>query len=91
MSRWQVAVAESERGNGLGSLLLKELMGREICEDIRYLETIISPSNHPSQALFRGFARDLSVECKISECFPAHLFPGSVYEPEMTFRIGPFY
>lgn len=88
---WQVAVGESQRGNGLGKALLKELIGREVCKNVRYLEATVSPSNLSSQALFRGLARDFATCCEVSECFPAHLFPGGTHESEMTFRIGPFH
>jgi L-2,4-diaminobutyric acid acetyltransferase len=88
---WQVAVAKSQRGNGLGKALLQELIGREVCKNVCYLEATVSPTNFPSQALFRGLARDFATHCEILECFPAHLFPGGTHEPEMTFRIGPFH
>jgi L-2,4-diaminobutyric acid acetyltransferase len=88
---WQVAVAESQRGNGLGKALLQELIRREACKNVRYLEATVSPTNVPSQALFRGLARDFATRCEVWECFPAHLFPGGTHEPEMTFRIGPFH
>jgi L-2,4-diaminobutyric acid acetyltransferase len=88
---WQVAVAESQRGNGLGKALLKALIRREACKNVCYLEATVTPSNLSSQALFRGFARDFSIDCEVSECFPAHLFPGGTHESEMTFRIGPFH
>ncbi|MBN2910314.1 diaminobutyrate acetyltransferase [Polycladomyces sp. WAk] len=87
---WQVAVAESQRGNGLGKALLKALIRRDACKNVRYLEATVSPSNLASQALFRGLARDFATCCEVSECFPAHLFPGGTHESEMTFRIGPF-
>lgn len=86
---WQVAVAESQRGKGLGRSLLKELLGREACAKIRFLEATVCPSNLPSQSLFRGLARDLATPCTVSDCFPADFFPGGHHEDEMTFRIGP--
>lgn len=88
---WQVVVAESQRGNGLGKALLQELIGREVCKNVRYLEATVSPSNRLSQALFRGLARDFATCCEVSECFPANLFPEGTHESEMTFRIGPFH
>lgn len=87
---WQVAVAESERGKGLGLTLLKDLLSREQLKDVRYLEATVTPSNIPSQSLFRKLAREMDTECKVQECFSEEVFPGDEHEPEMTFRIGPF-
>jgi L-2,4-diaminobutyric acid acetyltransferase len=86
---WQIAVHDSHRGKGLGIALLKELLAREACKDVRFLETTISPSNTPSQSLFRGLARDLGTGCVVSECFQEDLFPGGTHEKEKLFRIGP--
>jgi L-2,4-diaminobutyric acid acetyltransferase len=86
---WQVAVAGSERGRGIGSALLKELLKREECKGVRYLETTVTPSNMPSQSLFRGLARDTGTRCEISECFSSDLFPAGGHEAELMYRIGP--
>ncbi len=55
----------------------------------RWLETTISPDNAASQALFRGYARDLGVSCEVSEYFRAEHFPGATHQPEALYRIGP--
>jgi L-2,4-diaminobutyric acid acetyltransferase len=86
---WQVAVAESQRGKGLASSLVQELLERQECEEVQYLEATVSPSNIPSQSLFRGIARKMDTQCEVSECFSEELFPEEGHEPEMTFRIGP--
>ncbi|HZG72866.1 MAG TPA: diaminobutyrate acetyltransferase [Chondromyces sp.] len=87
---WQVAVHESQKGKGLGRRLLEELLNRESCEDVHYLEATVSPSNLPSQSLFKGVAKRLNCPCEVSECFPEDLFPESGHEAEQTYRIGPF-
>jgi L-2,4-diaminobutyric acid acetyltransferase len=86
---WQVAVAGSQRGKKLGTSLIRELLQRDACEDVRFLEATVSPSNVPSQSLFKGIARDLNTHCEISECFSAELFPENGHEAEWTYRIGP--
>lgn len=86
---WQVGVAADQRGNGIGKALLNELIGRHACKGVDYLEATVSPSNLPSQLLFRALAQDLNTDCEIKECFSAELFPVP-HEPEWTFRIGPF-
>jgi L-2,4-diaminobutyric acid acetyltransferase len=87
---WQVAVTSSKRGMGLGTALLKELLRREACRGIHFLETTVTPSNIPSQSLFHGLARRLGAQLKVTECFSADLFPGGNHETEFLFRIGPF-
>lgn len=88
---WQVGVAEAGRGKGIATRMLIEIVKRQACGHVRYLDTTISPSNAPSQALFRGFARRLDAEVEETELFGVHHFPdGAAHEPEVLFRIGPF-
>jgi L-2,4-diaminobutyric acid acetyltransferase len=86
---WQIAVSQSQRGQGIGSRMIRELLRRDACRNTRYLEATVSPSNAASAALFRKAAEELKTGCEVRECFPARLFPGSVHEPEWTFCIGP--
>lgn len=88
---WQVAVAESERGNGLASKMLHHLLSRACCKDINYIETTVSPTNIPSQKLFHGLARDLDTEVHVSEGFTANEFPEKGHEDEWLHQIGPFH
>jgi len=87
---WQVGVAASQRRKGLAGQMLEELLQRETCKKIRYLETTISPSNRPSQSLFQALARNMNTHCEVVEGFPKELFPGGGHESEMMYRIGPF-
>lgn len=87
---WQVAVAESQRGKGFASKMLHHILEREVCEDIRYVEATVSPSNTPSQKLFRGLARKLETKIHVSECFNSNDFPEKGHEDELTHQIGPF-
>ncbi|PTX58458.1 diaminobutyrate acetyltransferase [Melghirimyces profundicolus] len=87
---WQVAVDPSQRGKGLGKALLKSLLSRDACSEVRYLEATVSPSNLPSQSLFKGLAKDMKAQCTISECFSENMFPDQGHESEWTYRIGPF-
>ncbi|GIP33170.1 diaminobutyrate acetyltransferase [Paenibacillus sp. J2TS4] len=86
---WQIGVAESERGQGVGGMLLEELLRRDSCQAIRYLETTITPSNGPSRALFARLAERLETPIVESTGFPASLFPDKGHEEEKLYRIGP--
>lgn len=87
---WQVAVDQSMRGKGLATQMIKEILTRQICRNIRYLEATVTPSNVASIALFKGLARNLKTQCLISEGFKHDHFPGGGHEGENLFRIGPF-
>ncbi|MFG6115291.1 diaminobutyrate acetyltransferase [Halobacillus sp. MO56] len=87
---WQIGVDSSQRGKGVASKLLNELVAREACQEVRYLEATVTPSNEASQSLFRRLARDHDTECKVTERFTEEMFPGDNHEEELNFRIGPF-
>lgn len=86
---WQVAVGLDARGRGLASRMLSELMSREPCRDIRWIETTITPSNHASRALFESFAKRHGAECVEQPLFQEEHFGGAGHEAERLFRIGP--
>ncbi len=87
---WQIAIASSQRGKGLATALVKELLQRNACDGVRFLEATVSPSNIPSQSLFKGLARIFRTNCEITECFSSKHFPVSGHEDEWTYRVGPF-
>ncbi|WP_368858650.1 diaminobutyrate acetyltransferase [Oceanobacillus saliphilus] len=86
---WQVAVSESERGNGLATKMLLQLMDRDACEEVQFVEATVSPSNTPSKRLFFGLARKFNTNWKVSDYFTANDFPDTGHEDELLFRIGP--
>lgn len=88
---WQVGVAEAGRGRGIATRMLVDIIEREACRDVRYLDTTVGPSNDASKALFRGLARRLSTEVSETVLFTREMFPQpEEHEPEILFRIGPF-
>lgn len=86
---WQIAVAPAHRRRGLGSALLRDLLGRPPCTGVRYLEATVTPGNGASRALFQGLAAACGTVCRAGGGFPRHLFPGPAHEPEVLLRIGP--
>ena len=86
---WQVAVSSDARGQGLGSRMLNELMNREPCQKVRWIETTISPSNEASWALFESFARRREASCVQQPLFQTEYFGGNAHEEERLLRIGP--
>jgi L-2,4-diaminobutyric acid acetyltransferase len=86
---WQVAVDASQRGKGVATSLIKDVLKRKECKEIQMIELTISPSNEASQSLFKKVARELHCEINASEGYPATWFPGGAHEDEDVYRIGP--
>ncbi|MBU9713411.1 diaminobutyrate acetyltransferase [Evansella tamaricis] len=86
---WQVGVHESQRGKGIASKMLNELLSRYACRNIKYVEATVTPSNTASQSLFLRLARDHGTECEVDDCFPEDVFPGGDHEAELMYRVGP--
>jgi L-2,4-diaminobutyric acid acetyltransferase len=87
---WQIGVARTMRGKGLATRLLKELLQRDACRGVKYLEATVGPENQASRALFTALARWLNADLIEESCFDAEHFPGEDHEAENLLRIGPF-
>ncbi|PYZ95153.1 diaminobutyrate acetyltransferase [Salipaludibacillus keqinensis] len=87
---WQVGVDSSQRGKGIGSKMLNELISRDGTKEVRYLEATITEDNKASQSLFKRLAKENDTSFEVLECFPADVFPEEGQEAEYTYRIGPF-
>lgn len=83
---WQVAVAGDFRGLGLASRMLDTLVERV---RPRAVEATVTPTNQPSQKLFRSLARRVGCECSERPHFERAHFPDQGHEPEALFHIGP--
>ncbi|MDZ8117654.1 diaminobutyrate acetyltransferase [Pontiella agarivorans] len=86
---WQVAVAESARGQGLAGRMLIALLERPACRNVRFLETTITPSNGASQAVFTKLAAVLEVPVNVSAGFDRNTHFEGAHESEELWRIGP--
>jgi L-2,4-diaminobutyric acid acetyltransferase len=86
---WQIAVAPSHRRQNIGHQLLRELMIR-LSDGVRYLEATVTPSNLPSQRMFRSFARIHEAPCEEAPLYGEDLFPAGKHEEEQLLTMGPF-
>jgi L-2,4-diaminobutyric acid acetyltransferase len=88
---WQVGVLDRGRGRGLASRMLHHLIELPANRDASELTATVTPDNEASLRLFRGFARDLGVECKEEPRFLREHFPSRAgeHEPEDELVIGP--
>ena len=85
---WQVAVSPEARGCGLGNLMLEALVHSD--EDIRFVETTVTPSNVPSRKMFSRLAADLEAPINEEVAFASEPHFENQHEDEVLFRIGPF-
>ena len=86
---WQVGVKPVARGRGLAKRMIRNLLERDTCESVNFLEATVTPSNVASQALFRSLADEHDVRCAERCWFPAETFGSGEHEAEVLFRIGP--
>ncbi len=90
---WQVVVAATERGTGLGGAMLDALVHRVRSERNGHpitVEATVAPSNASSRALFGGLARRHGVPMSEHERFvAAELDLNGDHEDEPVLRIGP--
>ena len=85
---WQVGVAKSCQGAGLGKRLLISLLRQKQPD---FLEATIAPGNQASINLFRSVARHFGVSHTFSEePFFSGEDLGAEQEAEHLMRIGPF-
>lgn len=87
---WQVAVHENGRGQGLGKRMLKAILAREACRDVRFLHTTITGDNEASWGLFGSLARDLGADMNRAPHFERERHFGGQHDTEYLLRIGPF-
>jgi L-2,4-diaminobutyric acid acetyltransferase len=86
---WQVAVSATARGEGLASQMLDELLQREDCRAVRWVETTIAPTNEASWALFESLAKRRGALCAQETLFQPEDFGTEGHEEERLLRIGP--
>ncbi|MDD5094732.1 MAG: diaminobutyrate acetyltransferase [Dehalococcoidia bacterium] len=84
---WQVAVDPDFRGRQIASSMLEWLIKQLHHHKIRTMETTVSPSNQPSQALFRGFTQRHQASLETSEFLRVDHFEDPSHEGEILFTI----
>jgi len=87
---WQVAVASSARGQGVGKRMLTSLLWNPACQGVRRLETTITPKNRASWALFQRLAEELKADIREELYFEREIHFSGQHDPEYLVQIGPF-
>ncbi|EAR60186.1 putative L-2,4-diaminobutyrate acetyltransferase [Oceanospirillum sp. MED92] len=84
---WQVALDSEYRGQGIASEMLARLFSRD--NDLKYIETTISPSNTASQKLFKNFFTTHHMALETHTLFESGIHFSDDHEDEVLYRAGP--
>lgn len=87
---WQVAVHEKARGKGLAKRMLAELLERDDCANVQYIETTITPDNDASWGMFGSFAYARKWRTEQFILFDSRIHFAGEHKDEYLLRIGPF-
>lgn len=84
---WQVGTRKEQRGTGLASRILDELISRPGLQEITSIQLTIAPSNEASSRLFRSFADRHGWAISDQEGFLPEHFGTSTHEEERLVTI----
>ncbi len=87
---WQVAVHKKARGLGLAKRMLADLLKRDVTDEVKNIETTITPDNDASWAMFRGFAYKRGIPTETFILFDSRIHFAGEHTEEHLLRIGPF-
>lgn len=85
---WQVAVAETARGQGLAKQLLSQLIQRPNLADVTQVTTTISPSNTASQKVFQKMAAEFDCKITVTPFLESDLFGSENHEAEELYSLS---
>lgn len=85
---WQVVADKNYRKMGLAQKMAKSILSREYCDDVKYIEATVTPSNIPSRKFFESLAEETNGSFSINPLFTKEHFSSS-HEPEDLIKIGP--
>ena len=87
---WQVAVHPDARGRGVAKRLIRELLQRPECRQVRHIHSTITRDNKASWALFRAIADDLDAPMVDDAHFEREEHFDGAHATEHLVEIGPF-
>lgn len=87
---WQICVARSARGQGLGQRLIASVLARPKNARLRHVECTITKTNAASWSLFRKVARGLDADLSSRPHFLRDTHLDGQHESEIRVTIGPF-
>jgi len=86
---WQVVVDPSMRGKRLAGRMLDDVLARDACQGLRYIEATVNPSNTASARFLEKVAGSMDAGLNKSVFLSKEHFGGEDHEEEILFEIGP--
>jgi len=86
---WQVAVDTAAQKQGLAGRMLRHILQRDTCTQLRYVETTVTRDNVASRAMFDSLARKYSCDIEESVMFDRQTHFLNLHDTEYRLRIGP--
>lgn len=86
---WQVAVADTARGQGLAGRMVRHILARPHCQQVSQIETSITEANKASWALFTSLAKQLKAPLNTSVLFDKAEHFNGAHDTESLVCIGP--
>ncbi|AWB65120.1 diaminobutyrate acetyltransferase [Saccharobesus litoralis] len=87
---WQIAIDKSLRGQGMAPKMVKHILERPTCSDVRFIETTITPDNQSSWRVFEKLASQLESDLKHDVFLDKDQHFNGQHESEALVRIGPY-
>ncbi|MDB2414805.1 diaminobutyrate acetyltransferase [Rickettsiales bacterium] len=85
---WQVAVSPDHRNQGIALKMIKDILNRDFCNNVKSVQATISPSNKASRALFKSLAYEFNTNICEKPFFDKNNF-NNTHEDENLFTVGP--
>ncbi|SMF39294.1 diaminobutyrate acetyltransferase [Alteromonadaceae bacterium Bs31] len=86
---WQVAVSSTARGQGLASKMIDNILKRDCCTSLRFIETTITETNEASWGLFRRIAEKHGSQLSSELLFHQDKHFLGHHDSEILVKIGP--
>lgn len=86
---WQVAVDGSQRGKGLGVKMIQDILARDNCQNVQFVETTVTESNMASTAMFEKLAKLFSNKAIVKHIhYASDTHFNGEHDSELLFRIA---
>jgi L-2,4-diaminobutyric acid acetyltransferase len=87
---WQICVSPAARKRGLASRLIRNVLNRRNCQQVRHVSCTITKDNAASWKLFGSLARELDASLEKREHFSKDEHFQGMHDSEFEVVIGPF-
>jgi L-2,4-diaminobutyric acid acetyltransferase len=86
---WQIAVKEDMRGKGIAQQMILDILKRKKLQNIKFLETTVTPENLASKSFFRRMAHRMDADFNETLLLTQDDFGELKHPEEFMISIGP--